>query len=100
MQQSSLTPAERARRIETTIRAALKSGETQDAIAAATNLSPATVTRLLNDHLPGFAAVLAQLGLKVVPAAYECLDPEAYAFVTSRLELVMKVQPKLIWNAE
>lgn len=96
----SLTPPERARKTEQTIRACLKGDETQAAIAAATGLSAATVNRLFNDHLTGFCAVLAQLGLKTVPVDFHCVSPEDYAFMTRKLERMAQANPKLMWESE
>jgi len=99
---SQLLPSvpERARKIVTTIRASLKGDETQASVAVGTGLSPATVNRLLNDHLEGFAMVLAHLEMKVVPVAFKCVDPEAYAFLTSTHERIMAKAPQLIWERE
>ena len=93
-------PPERARKIVSAVRGRLKEAETQAAIAAATGQSPATVHRLLNDHLEGFASVLAHLGLKVVPAEFKCIDPDAFAFLTSTHERVMRKAPQLVWERE
>lgn len=96
----SQDPGERARKIVSSVKACLKGDETQAAIAVATGLSPATVNRLLNDHLENFAALLAQLGLKVVPAEFRCVDPAAYEFLTSTHARVMRDAPQLIWDRE
>lgn len=91
---------ERARKIESTILARVKLAESQSAIALAIGKSEATVTRLLSDHIGNFAAVLAQLGLKVVPTEYQCLNAEAFAFLTSAHERVMRKAPELIWEQD
>lgn len=96
----SLSPPERGRKIVTTIMGRVKLAESQGAIATAIGKSEATVTRLLGDHLDNFGAVLAQLGLKVVPDEYRCVDPETYAFLTSTHERVMRKAPELIWDRE
>lgn len=78
----------------------MKGDETQAAIASATGLSPATVNRLLNDHLENFALLIAQLGHKVVPAEFHCVSAEDYAFMTRKLERLAQVNPKLMWESE
>lgn len=100
MQQSSPTTAERARKISTLIRQRLNDGETQASVAVAIGASEPTVNRLINEHLDKFAAVLAHLGLKVVPAEFKCMDPDAYAFLTSTHAKVMREAPQLIWERE
>lgn len=80
--------------------ARVKEAESQAAIALAMGKSEATVTRLLSDHLDNFGALLSQLGLKVVPTEYRCVDPEAYAFLTSTHERVMRKAPQLIWDRD
>lgn len=100
MAESLPTVPERARKIVSTIRASLKGDETQAAIAIATGMSPATVNRLLNDHLENFATLVAQLGLKVVPAEFKCVDAAAFEFLTTTHAKVMREAPQLIWERE
>ena len=47
----------------------------QDAIASALAVSPSTVSRLISGNLTLFTQVLAQAGLKIVPAELKCYDP-------------------------
>lgn len=94
------TPAERARKIVTAILHRVKEGETQAALGVAIGASEATVNRLLNEHLDKFAAVLAHLGLKVVPVEFKCMDPAGYEFLTTTHARVMRSAPQLIWERD
>lgn len=94
------TPAERARKISTLVRQRLNEAETQASLAIAIGSSEATVNRLINEHLDKFAAMLAHLGYKVVPADYRCVDPAAYEFLTTTHARVMQQAPQLIWERE
>lgn len=84
----------------THIRQAVQGAESQKALATAMGVSEATVNRLLNDHLDNFAAVLAQLGQKVVPADHKCVDPSTYEFLTRSHARIMERAPHLIWDVE
>lgn len=63
-------------------------------------VSDSTISRIKTERMEECITLLSHLGLKVVPASYHCLDAEAYAFLTSTHERVMRVAPKLIWEAE
>ena len=96
----SLTPAERARKSVQVALQRLQAGESAASIAAAMGVSEATMSRLKNERLEEVLLLLAHLGLKVVPAEFKCVDPEAYAFLTSTHERVMRKAPQLIWERE
>lgn len=100
MPTASSTPPERARKIASLILARVKEAETQAALATVIGISPATMTRLLTDHLDNFAALLAHAGLKAVPAEYQCVDKATYDFMTAKLQVVMREAPQLIWDAD
>jgi hemoglobin-like flavoprotein len=68
-------PSARARKITSTVMQHVHA-DRQTAIAAAIGVHESTVSRLLSDHLDKLAQVLAHAGLKVVPEAYRCVDPE------------------------
>jgi len=70
-----LDPIARARRIESLVVQATQGGK-QTAIAAALGVHESTVSRLLSEHLPKLAAILAHGGMKVVPEHYRCVDPK------------------------
>ena len=66
----------RARKIESTILQRLASDASGAALAIVTGISESKISRLKTDHLPDVAAILAHLGLKVVPVEMECYKPE------------------------
>lgn len=68
MQQSSLTPAERARKTHSTVLQALSRPGTQAALAVALGVSESNISRLKNEHLEPVCQLLAHLGLKLVPS--------------------------------
>lgn len=80
------------------VRERMKGDETQASLAIAIGSSEATVTRLLNEHLDKLAAVLAHLGLKVVPQEFKCVDSAAFEFLTATHARVMRDAPSLIWD--
>lgn len=100
MAEVSIPQPERARKIQQVVLQRVNEAESQAAIAAAISRSEATVNRLLNDHLENFAALLSQIGLKVVPAEFKCVEPEAYAFLTKTHERFMRKAPQLIWEQD
>jgi len=40
-----------------------------------------TVSRMKETQIPALAHLLASVGLKVVPAGYQCIDADAYKFL-------------------
>lgn len=70
-------PPERARKIATTIRGAVN-GDSQAALAAAIGVSPATVSRLISEHLDHVAAIAAHLGFKLVSEDKICIPRETW----------------------
>lgn len=71
-------PSERARKIESLILQAL-SRTGSEPVAREIGVSEATVSRLRNEHLRHFAALLAATGLKVVPVEMQCYRFESIA---------------------
>lgn len=69
-------------------------------VAAAMGASEATVSRIKNERMEDCLRLLAHLGLKVVPAEFKCVNPDAYYFLTSTHEKVMRQAPHLIWEAD
>lgn len=52
----------------------------QDRIAKALEVSPATISRYVSDDaIQRYSDILAICGLKIVPEAHECKDPQEYA---------------------
>ena len=66
-------PPERARKIAANVRQAVNA-DSQASIAAAIGVSPATVSRLISEHLDHVAAILAHLGLKLVSEDKVCIE--------------------------
>lgn len=97
----STTPAERARKIHSTILQAVQRDATQVAVAAAMGSSESTVSRLLSDHLEKLCLVLAHAGLKVVPAEMQCFPPDMVnALLTLAKDRLASVEHpnELIWD--
>lgn len=69
-------------------------------MAVAIGVSAPTVNRMLAEHLDKFAAIVAHLGLKVVPADFRCVSSETYEFLTKTHQRVMASNPELIWETE
>ena len=100
MAQLSDAPTEKTRKLRSTVLQAVTRDGKQHAIAAAMGVSDATVSRLVNDHLDNFAAMLAHAGLKVVPVEHTCVSAETYQFLTSTQARVMQKAPQLIWDTD
>lgn len=69
-------------------------------MAEAVGVSESTISRFKSEHLQQVAAILAEVGLKVVPADYQCFEP-TYIAALQRLAAeqlnAQKVAPKLDW---
>jgi DNA-binding XRE family transcriptional regulator len=96
---SEKTPSERAQQAQTLVLQRL-AATTQASVAVAMGVSEATVNRIKTERMEDVLALLTHLGLKVVPAEFKCVDPEAYAFLTKTHERVMRVHPQLIWDVD
>ncbi|MBT9467201.1 CII family transcriptional regulator [Hydrogenophaga sp.] len=96
---SEKTPSERAQQAQTLVLQRL-AATTQASVAVAMGNSEATVNRIKTERLEDVLLLMAHLGLKVVPAEFKCVDPEAYAFLTKTHERVMRVSPQLIWDVD
>lgn len=93
------TPTERVQLAQTLVLQRLAAA-TQAATATAMGVSESTINRIKTERMEEVLLMLAHLGLKVVPAEFKCVDPEAYAFLTRTHERVMRVQPQLIWDVD
>lgn len=99
----STDPLARARKIESTVLQRLASDASGAAIAIATGLSESKISRLKTDHLPDLAAVLAHLGLKVVPSDFECYKPEYIKLIheLAMPEMARRASlPQLSWEEQ
>lgn len=100
MPQVSKTPAETTRKGVQLALQALQEGGKAGAVAVAMGVSDSTVSRIKTERLEEVVAFLAHLGLKVVPTEFKCVDPSAYAFLTTTHQRVMLKAPELIWEQE
>lgn len=100
MNESCSDAAARARKTVQVVLQRLQEPGTGVAVAAAMGVSESTVSRLKSAHLEELALLMAVLGLKVVPVEFKCVNPEAYGFLTSTHEKVMRLAPQLIWEAD
>lgn len=69
-------------------------------VAESMGVSDSTVSRIKTERMEEVIVLLAHLGLKVVPAEFKCVDPAAYAFLTTTHEKVMRRAPELIWEQD
>ena len=104
MPPSSVTPAERARKISAVILQRTQRDATQVALATALGVSESTVSRMLApESLDKMAAMLAHAGLKVVPVERVCVDPQMYEAMTriaSRAMADAETAQRLVWGDE
>lgn len=101
MSASSRSPAERARKIVSTVLQRVQRQHTQAAIAAELGKSDSTVSRLLSEHLENLSLVLAHSGLKVVDVEAVCVDKNIYAsmaHIASKAMADPEVAEKLVWE--
>lgn len=99
----SMTPQERARKIQRIVLQRVQRDASQAAVAAAMGVSESTVSRLLSEHLDKLAAVLAHAGLKVVPVERVCVDPSMYEAMTriaTRAMADVETAQRLVWGEE
>ena len=100
MAEASTTPGERACKAMQLVLQRLQEPGTAHAVAQAMGTSEATVSRMKNERMEDCLRLLAHLNLKVVPADYVCVRPEAYAFLRDVYERVTRAAPQLIWEAD
>lgn len=70
------------------------------AVAVAMGVSDSTISRIKTERMEEVVALLAHLGLKVVPAEFKCVDRAAFDFLTKTHERVMQRAPALIWEQD
>mgnify|MGYP001577825827 CR=1 FL=1 len=101
MPASSVTPAERSRKMVSVVLQALQEPGRQVAAAAAMGASESTVSRLKNEHLENLTLLLAHIGLKIVPIDYVCVDKQTYesvAHLATRAMSRPEIAKQLIWD--
>jgi hypothetical protein len=79
MSASSPTPVERARKAHVTVLRALQEPGRQVALATAMGVSESTVSRFKSDQLEQLCTLISHLGLKIVPAEFQCVDQRTFA---------------------
>lgn len=103
MPASSVTPAERSRKMVSFVLQALQEPGRQVAIAASMGVSESTVSRMKNEQLENMTLLLAHAGLKIVPADYVCVDRMTYesvAHLATRAMSRPEIAKQLIWEDE
>ena len=100
MSSVSKSPPETARKgVQLALQALQEPGKA-GAVAATMGVSDSTVSRIKTERLEEVVLFLAHLGLKVVPTEFKCVDPAAYAFLTTTHQRVMTKAPELIWEVD
>lgn len=100
MTKASLTTTETARKGLSLALQRLQDAGKAGSVAAAMGVSDSTVSRIRNERMEEVILFLAHLGLKVVPSEFKCVDPAAYAFLTTTHQRVMQKAPELIWEQD
>jgi len=98
-----VSPAERARKMTSTILQRVQRDATQAAIAVAMGISAATISRFISDHLEKMTLILAHAGLKIVPIERVCVDPQMYEAMTRIASKAMadtETAQRLVWGDE
>jgi Ran GTPase-activating protein (RanGAP) involved in mRNA processing and transport len=73
----------------------------QIAVSTALDVSEATISRLKSEHLESFAAFLAALELKVVPAHAKCYEPEYIEHLRFFASKGLEREPRALeWDEE
>jgi hypothetical protein len=75
------------------------SATTAGDIAKAMEVSDSKVSEIKNKQMQDCLLLLAHLGLKVVPAEFECMAPETHRFVSSHVRMA-KVAPHILFGSE
>lgn len=96
----SSPPDERTRKAMQLVLQRLQEPGTAVAVAVAMGTSESTISRIKTERMEEVLRLMSHLGLKVVPADFKCVNPEAYSFLTSTHEKVMRLAPQLIWEAD
>lgn len=103
MPASSVTPAERSRKMVSVVFQALQEPGRQASIAVAMGASESTVSRIKNEQIENLTLLLAHAGLKIVPVDYVCVDRQTYesvAHLATRAMSRPEIAKQLIWEDE
>jgi cytochrome c biogenesis factor len=98
MPEVSSSPIERSRKnVQVILQALAATGQSEVARAMAVHES--TVSRMKDGQIDHFGAMLAHLGLKVVPVGMQCFNPEYVEALQTLAAVGIKHQaPKLDWG--
>ena len=89
MNELSMSPQEKSRKIVSTILKAIEENGKQTALATAMGVADSTITRMKGEVLDNFALMLAHSGLRVVPASHICVSPEMFHATTTIVQRAM-----------
>lgn len=78
MSATTPTAAERARKAHVAVLRALQEPGRQAALATMLGISESSVSRFKTEQLEQLCTFIAHLGLKVVPAEFQCVDPKTF----------------------
>lgn len=103
IQASSVTPAQRSRKMVSAVFQALQEPGIQASIAVAMGVSESTVSRMKNEQIENLTLLLAHAGLKIVPADRVCVDRETYesvVHIATRAMSQPQIAKQLTWEDE
>ena len=100
MTASSNSPIERSRKnVQIVLQALAAAG--QNEIARVMAVHESTISRMKDGQIDTFGALLAHLGLKVVPVGMQCFNPAYVEALRTLAEAGIKGQtPRLEWGIE
>lgn len=69
-------------------------------VALAMGVSDSKVSELKNKQMQDCLLLLAHLGLKLVPANYQCMPSDTHRFLVQSHQLVVQKAPHLLFGGE
>lgn len=98
MPEASSSPVERARKnVQVVLQALAATG--QNEVARSMAVHESTISRMKDGQIDTFGAMLAHLGLKVVPAGMKCFAPDYVEALQTLAAIGVKHQaPRLDWE--
>jgi hypothetical protein len=69
-------------------------------VATLMNVSDSKVSGLKTEKMEECIALLAHIGLKVVPTEHVCMSRDAHTFLTASHARIVKCAPQLLWGEE
>lgn len=100
MAESSSSPIERSRKnVQVVLQALAATG--QNEVARSMAVHESTISRMKDGGIDTFGALLAHLGLKVVPVGMKCFNPDYVEALQTLAQVGLKHQaPQLNWGEE